>query len=607
MPYPGRITARRFSTIVIAVCFLFFTVLIYLPGELYFANVDEFTLRLEDLLLLLLPAFCVAVILCVGLILILPATYRMHFVALAFAIGLLLWIQGNVLLWRYGALDGSQIPWQEHLQNGLIDTPVWIAVFAFSLFAPEIFSYGTRYAAAVIIALQSAMLVFFAFALQAETEAPSARNYVIDQSPKYSFSDTRNVILVVLDAFQSDIFSELVEQDPDYWHLFRGFTYFPNALSAANFTELAIPAMLTGKMYDNSEPRSEYLRGAFLERGVMARLKRSGFVVDIYPWVGWGNESIYFDERVASNLRKIGAEGGPRGEITEAKIKEALHLLDLSVFRSVPHFFKQFVHNDGKWLILPTVSRLASNKVKKAVSTDSEFEINTFVAKSPAVLPTDRGSNVFKYFHFKGLHTPLNVNSGLEFTGDTFPKTKENYKNQAKANLIYLGKFFDKLEDAGIYDKSLILIVSDHGGGLANDAFFASQDGSGTDFQPQGSNRNFKSDRSRAIPIVLVKRFDATGPPTKSESPVSLLDVPWTILSELGFQPVHTIKEPSMFELSPDAKRTRYYSAFDFIANKSDFVGPITIYSVSGHSWRSRSWGVDTIKYPLGAESEADD
>lgn len=590
----------------IAISFPFFTVLVYLPGQLYFSNIDDFTLRLEDVLLLLLPTFIIAIICCVGLALLLPQASRTRLVSFALAIGILLWFQGNVLLWQYGPLDGSSIRWDMYWQNGLIDTPIWIAVLAFSLFSPTIFSNGARFAAVAIIGLQSFLLVFSAIEMQSKTEEPRARNYVVDQSPKYAFSDKRNVILIVLDAFQSDVFFEIVMNEPDYRRIFEGFTYFRNALSGSNKTELAIPALLTGKIYDNSQPRMSFLRDAFLEHGIMSTLKRSGFVVDIYPWIGWGNESIYFDDRVASNLRKIDERGSSGTTFTETKIKEVLHLLDLSVYRAVPHFLKQHVYNDQKWFILPIVSYFAPDNVKQLVSTDNEFDISTFLARSPTVLSIDRGSNVFKYFHFKGLHSPLTVDTSLTFTGDTFPFTRENYAAQAKANLLHLDRFFDKLKGVGIYDKSLVVIVGDHGSGMINEMYIESQTNHTKPYKPAGTKRNFRKDKARGIPLVLIKRFDTTGPLTVSESPVSLLDVSGTILSELNLELNEGIRGPSMFELNPGTARNRYYGAIYFNVIKSDYVGPITMYRVSGHSWLDSSWSVDAIYVPFGTDSETD-
>ena len=42
------------------------------------------------------------------------------------AAAVLLWLQGNILVWNYGLLDGHDIQWSQKIYLGLIDTPLWI-------------------------------------------------------------------------------------------------------------------------------------------------------------------------------------------------------------------------------------------------------------------------------------------------------------------------------------------------------------------------------------------------------------------------------------------------------------------------------------------------
>ena len=128
-----------------------------------------------------------------------------------------------------------------------------------------------RPAAFVIIAIQSILLFLSAGIDRGKTDDHSARNFAIDYAPKYSFSGEKNVILIVLDAYQSDIFFEIISSEPKYADYFQGFTYFRNAVAGSNYTELAIPALLTGRIFDNSQHREDFLREAFLNFGITCK------------------------------------------------------------------------------------------------------------------------------------------------------------------------------------------------------------------------------------------------------------------------------------------------------------------------------------------------
>ena len=587
---------NRFTTLVLGVVFALFPVLLYLPGSIYLTNTGEFSLRPGDLVLIFLPAFLFSAVIGVGLVSIFPKVTRRHLVALTFALGLLFWLQGSILVWQYGVFDGRDVQWDEHRINGLIDSPFWLLLIAFSLSMPAVFIRLCRPAAIVILGIQTTLLLYGASVDLSKPDDPTVRNFTIDTSQKYAFAENTNVILIVLDAFQSDVFLEIVSDSPEYAAPLEGFTYFKNAVAGSNYTELAIPALLTGEVYDNSIPRDQFLQEAFLRHSIMVQLIRQGFAVDIYPWLGWGNESIYFDEGIASNLTRI--EGGVATEPTfsEKKAKEALHLLDLSMFRVAPHYIKPRVYNDNDWLMTYIASFLVPDGVKSVVSTDNLFTIGAMVDRMPAKLPTERGEKAFKYYHLAGVHSPLSVNEDLQFSNATIPFSRENYVRQAKANLRYLADFFAKLKAAGIYDKSLILVIGDHGSGESPEMYIERPGASREPFRLNGTKRNFRRDKARAIPLVLIKPINSQGGFRISEVPVALTSIPATILSELDLG--IRLDQESMFRTEAPGDFLRYHSAFGFNPNQSEYVDDITVYEIDGDSWLNESWTVHEIRQP---------
>ena len=82
----------------------------------------------------------------------------------------------------------------------------------------------------------------------------------------FQFSSERNVIHVVLDEFQTDVFVAMLEEDGgSLGRTFTGFTFFADHLGAFPSTSLSVPAMLTGKEFRNEQPVPEFVRQAFSE------------------------------------------------------------------------------------------------------------------------------------------------------------------------------------------------------------------------------------------------------------------------------------------------------------------------------------------------------
>ena len=79
---------------------------LYGPFEIYRGNMNEFTIPLITALkLYILPAVIFYLILST-LGLLFPEMYFKKYVALLLSMSILIWLQGNILLWDYGLADG---------------------------------------------------------------------------------------------------------------------------------------------------------------------------------------------------------------------------------------------------------------------------------------------------------------------------------------------------------------------------------------------------------------------------------------------------------------------------------------------------------------------
>jgi hypothetical protein len=576
------------------------TLLVTLPGSIFLANLGEFTIATSDLLLFTLPMFVAAMTVAAIIYWLMPTRARPLLGALVFSLAFLVWLQGNVLVWDYGPLDGRSIAWDQHLGKGVIDAIIWIAVIALSLaLVPRVSAKTTLLFPVFILAASVVQFGAALLAQSADADVQSVKKFRIDDSSKFAFSRQNNVILIVVDECQSDVFSEVTGQ-AEYRQVFDGFTYFPDAVAGSNFTQLAIPALLTGTLYDNAGPRSEFMEKTFLELSITTLLKRSGFDVGIYPWVGWGNETFFFHEDVASNLENRAATDSAERKFSEKNAKEVLQLIDLTLFRSAPHFLKRHIYNDQKWFALPLALSLVPDSMKQAVSTDNRYETNVFVREALQRTTAVDSAATFRYYHVKGAHRPLSVGPDLQFTDEVIDFNRDNYVASLKANIRELGTLLERLKTDGLFDKSLLVIVGDHGSGNTPDVYVRPVGHAITD---EKRDHTFQKQKARGVPILLVKRVGASGPMQQNDAPVSLMDIPATIIAETGVNAPATGR--SIFEIGPGEIRARTYGAFDYSANRSDYVGALTMYEVTGHSWLDESWAVTGVK-PPGGVTDAD-
>ena len=590
---------------------LFATLLIFIPGHMFLGNRSEFLIFFTEIIYFSLFPLSLLVFLLTSLLLFVPEGARKRVVSMTLAVAISIWFQGNLLVWEYGILDGSEIPWAELEYYGIIDTSVWLLLLVSAYLKPSLFYRFAKPLSLTLIATQlMSMLIVMVQAV--DSHDGFFKKYQVEKNELFDFSSNANVILIVVDELQSDVVRNIFSEDPTYRDYFDGFVYFRNALSASSFTELAVPGLLTGEIYDNAVTRSEFLRESFLDNSLPKVLMERGFDVHMYPWRTLANRSVYYDEGLAMNFTR-------RLRSPEKKKYEWARVLDLSLFRSAPHFAKRLFYNDNQWRIAPMIQgHVSRSRERDSLERDPQSppddeipfrkSFDREIRKLGEGKLEARFNNprmIFKYYHLKGMHLPLTVT--LEGRVERVPYNRENYTRQAREYLRTLKMFFDVLRQNKAYDNSLILVLGDHGSGRDDSMFIDPvHDALDSTLGKEVTWDDFQVHKARGVPVVLIKRSRARGGLQVSDAPVSSIDVPQTVLRELGIESRSKRTQSvdasftgrSMFEISPDEKRTRYFAAFVWGAQESDYVNPITMYAVNGFSWSNKSWSVHGIFEP---------
>ncbi|WP_164976129.1 sulfatase-like hydrolase/transferase [Oleiharenicola lentus] len=578
------------------------TLLFFVPAHAYLANQAALLVFFDELLAVLALVTVVFTLLLTGLLLLVPRRIRPRLGVLLLALTLLCWIHAYALVWSYGALDGETIVWADYPGRLLTDGALWLVLSAVLLwFAPRIHRRMPLFCAGILL-LQIGSLAVNATHVHNSSHDYS-KHYYVDKRPVFEFSAGRNVVLILLDEYQTDIFSEAILPHQEYRAQFPGFTYFPDTTAGFNFTEFAIPSILTGRIYDNSQPRQDFLKSAYLKDSLPAALRQAGIDVHLYPWRSLANESIYYHDELADNILR-------RPRPLADKLVDVARVVDLGLFRSLPHFAKRFVHNDSSWL----VSRWMAGSAKSSATRQPEpiprevglghtlddlFRMFALGLDHPDTRITIRpGRDVFKFYHLAGLHVPVKMKRDLSY--GKFDYTRENFSEQAEAYARIMGAFLRKLKQHGLYDNSLIVMVGDHGSGRSPEMYVKPEFTARTaELDRTAARGDFQRDKARGLPLLLIKRFGAQGEIRTSTLPASVIDIPATIRAELNLPtkpvpaltPYPALHGVSLFnQTEPPEKRTRYYGAMLWTPQQTDYLGTLSLYQIEGHGWNDGSW-----------------
>jgi len=529
------------------------TVLFFGPSYLYFTNILEFPYLFSDVWYLFASISLLCILVISAVLLPLKSSIHRKAVSLLFAFALLLWLQGNILVWNYGVLDGREIQWNNYKIYGLIDTAVWLVVVTFA-FIKSNFIYNLI--KKISIGLILIQIVSTAVVWYQAPEQPEWKRYALSEESKYNFSSEKNVIILVLDTFQTDVFQELINEQLEYSNMFQGFTYFRNAVGGFPTTYPSIPLILTGQYYDNSAPIQEFIKKAYSNSSIPLILNQNGYQVELFT----GLNVIYPNSDILSNLVL-------RKDIVNIN-NYIYELYGITFFRYMPHSFKKYFYTVN-------ITAVDNNPMKR----DLVFA-DQVISKSKAV----EGKYSFKLFHLLGAHPPFCLNEKLEY--EKLEYSRNSYEIQAQAALEITKRFLTSLKNIGVYDNSMIFIVGDHGLG----SFGVNVQASGYTEDNKVANITLSNTIATGIPLILVKPFASMADMKISDAPVSLSDIPKTIISELGLK--EDLPGYSMFEIKESDIRDRRFLAYKWeheYWNKK-YLPVMDEYIINGFSWLNQSW-----------------
>jgi hypothetical protein len=515
---PADIRRREWLAPVAATLALLVTGFLAAPATVYLFNAGEVTTSLPGVIKGSWPVQTglIAVVALLGVVG--RAGGRRLLVAVLLALAALLYLQGNVFVRSYGKFDGSDIDWSRHGTSGALEAAVWLgALVAAVAFRRRVWRYAPGLAA-VIILLNG--LTIGGHLLSGRTFAHATVSGLDDGFA--GFSRDRNVLIVVMDAFASPVFEQMLADDPAWRQRLDGFTWYRDALAVYPTTLPSIPAILSGRTTDNTRPVKAFLRESLSRDSLPVVLQQQGFAATVItePIYGEYFEGVPFAGTVSF------LDGVPQNRHR----RDALLVWNVALFRYAPHHLKMRVYADHRWLLregVPTdVAASGTSTPYSAAETYRAPSPNQMAGRilQERLLDTATSTSrrpTFKFVHFFTTHMPYFLD------GDCAQLTQERYAELTEPQAVVaqstcaLNQFLalvDRLAELEVLDNTLVILTGDHGSHLelipgAHEAAVAAGRPSPT----------------RVLPLLLVKPIGASGVLKVSEAPVSLTDIAATV------------------------------------------------------------------------------
>ena len=166
----------------------------------------------------------------------------------------------------------------------------------------------------------------------------------------------------------------------------------------------------------------------------------------------------------------------------------------------------------------------------------------------------------YTFIHVMIPHPPYVVDADCSFIGPENP-SRPSYADPARCALALVQKLFDRLRALGVWDRTAIVLTSDHGW---------------DELRPDHPLEGVKTPAGdldeiavRAMALLAVKPAGSSGPLRTSAAPTAITDVPATIL-DLMRLPNDRLPGQSALQIDPNLSRRGTYAH---------------------HAWRHEDWG----------------
>ena len=524
------------------------TLCLFVPLDFYLSNADEIWFTAPEIL----PYLSVATI-AMWFLLSLPTKFlpqagRNFYLAVLLGLTLDLFLQSYLLNPNYGQFNGADIQWDKYTGFGIINTIVWVvALFVCIGYVKRWLAYPHRinaffaYGSTLIMVAQIIPLCYVG---ATQTIDKHHTNTLTTQN-MLNISARDNIIVLVLDMFDTRFFREVRQETPELIDELDGFTYYPDAVSVFGLTAYSLPQMLTGAVYNNKQLYADFIADAWREHKFYRLLQQNNYDIGIYT-----TGIFVSDDAPVDNL--VTAAQGKLMHINRHTLQVYGNLV---LFRALPHFFKRYfvVYSGDLWQQEDTNAQIFDDDNLK------------FYHQLQRGLTLNNDKNAFRWYHIRGTHYPFNITRDLEPTDKEGSSQLDQSIGVMKIALAYL----QQMKALGIYDKATIVLLADHG--------------------KHATGEEDDIDKYKPVPLVLVKQPGERGKLKKSNNPITFENLLATLAKRFDSAAVDFGTDFSIYD---DKDRRFYYLV------TADSNHPIIEYRVKPQAENNDSWEeVQTIPY----------
>ncbi len=437
---------------------------VLIPLEIYGNNLDEFMFSLSGFLpMCLLFAVLFSALIFVGLFFLPQRGYRVACTLVA-VFALMAFVQGTYLNAGMSSLAGDNLGDQTiSVFSKVLNLVIWVVVIGGGVVFTTLFDKKnlsgiiTLVICAVVIIAQvmgpvvvimTNDQIFTAKEDRLASEDATYTHRILTKQNLTTLSTSNNVFYFVIDRFDQKYVEQALEECPEIFDSLDGFTSYTDNISLYGHTYPAVSNILTGKKFDSSKHRADYLNGLYEQNDTLQVLAQNGYDINLFAQPYYTFTDAYYLPDYVSNVAEANSY--------EVKNKALLSLsmMGIAAYRCLPTIAKP---------LAGLISSATCNNQVESEGADGFNEYSIDMKKVWDVVSTASFSNTndknFSFIHLEGCHSVIYDNNwdnvGLFGNRDIMISLKNSFK--------IINVYLQAMKDAGVYKDATIVITGDHG------------------------------------------------------------------------------------------------------------------------------------------------
>ncbi|MBR2789516.1 MAG: hypothetical protein IKD70_02700, partial [Eggerthellaceae bacterium] len=381
--------------------------------------------------------------------------------ALVFSVGLCCWVQAMFLNAGLPSANGRAVDFAGEFGGMMVLSGiVWAAIILIAVVASGLRpKLGTRVCAvlaACLILVQGVGLTSAIIDAAHETGSDSS---VATEDGLYTVSGTDNVIVFILDAFDTATMKALTE-DPqlaDIMLTFGDFTWYQNATGKMQPTFFALPYLLTGIAPRADETISDYRTDRYADSTFLTGLAQAGIRTGVYT------DTLEFqylsDTQKQEHLVDPTINVHGISQFSVSWKGAILALSKVALYRDMPWALKERF-----WFHTDYLNRRIVESDISAAPDDTMYiidDVRYFARMQTFGLSVGEGEDgtapALRIIHLNGAHFPWRLDANGTDVGTS------TLEQQAAASLLMVKTYIGQLQQLGLYDSATIIVTADHG------------------------------------------------------------------------------------------------------------------------------------------------